>query len=79
MLIGADLVYNAPAVAVLAAVLSLVLHSNPDCQVLLAHCSRHVEVDAQLFDALRLLGVHLMPAAVSDKDKRVTLYRRKND
>ena len=74
LVIGADLVYTAGAVDHLCVAIQVVLGNSPDCRVLLAHCSRHTDVDEQLFGALSTLGLQPAVVAASQKDRRVQVY-----
>lgn len=76
LVLGADLVYSAASIGPLAATLGRILEANPGCQVLLAHCSRHADVDRQLFDALAAIGLRMQPVAKCVRDRRVTVYSR---
>ena len=77
LVLGADLVYSAASIGPLATTLRRILACSPGCQMLLAHCSRHADVDRQLFAALAAAGLRMEPVAKCVRDNRVTVYSRK--
>ena len=74
LVLGADLIYSAASIGPLAARLRHLLDCSPGSQVLLAHCSRHANVDRQLFAALAAAGLQMQPVAKCTRDSRVTVY-----
>jgi len=84
LLLGADLVYTAAAVAPLANAVARALRAPSGgrrgaaaagaCGVLLAHKDRHAHVTAGLMRALEALGLRLDPVGVSVRSPAVRVY-----
>jgi len=84
LLLGADLVYTAAAVAPLANAVARALRAPSGgrrgaagagaCGVLLAHKDRHAHVTAGLMRALEALGLRLEPVGVSVRSPAVRVY-----